>query len=95
VAIVRVSVVAVSGFAAGESLSVAPLLHKWFWARALRSSLGACNVLLNTLRSFGDVRCLVNTLRSFGGERLLVFSQFESLIVACVLVFNPGDFLVL
>jgi hypothetical protein len=30
---------------------------KRFWTRYLRSTLGACGVLVNTLRSFGSVRC--------------------------------------
>lgn len=85
-------IVGVSRFSA-SGLFVALLIR--FWARALRSSLGACGVLDNTSRSFGDVQCLTNILRSFGGERLLVFYQFEYLIVAYLLVFNFGDIVVL
>jgi hypothetical protein len=59
-----------------DSLDLFLLGKKRYWDRDLRSSLGACGVLVNTLRSFGGMQCWVNTLRSFGGVRLSIDGVF-------------------
>jgi hypothetical protein len=63
-----------------DPLDLFLLGKKRFCTRALRSTLGACDVLVNTLRSFGGMRCWVNTSRSFGGVQLLVLASFLVLV---------------
>jgi hypothetical protein len=71
-------------FCSIASIRCGPLsLAREVWARALRSSLGACGVFGKHFEVLWGVRCLFNTLRSFGGEQLLVFFSNLFLQPAC------------